>query len=105
MDVRIVNCYFIGYSERSKGYNFYDPTIRSIFESRNARFFKDVKFVGGDKVRDFVFREECVNIPTFSINNDQASITDIVQDANLDQDNVEESPIQNQEIITEEQTL
>ena len=72
---------------------------------RNARFFKDVEFTGGDKVRDFVFKEKCVTIPTVAIDHDQASIPDIVQEANLDQDNVEESPIQNQEIVLKEQTL
>ena len=59
----------------------------------------------GDKVRDFVFEEECVNIPTVAIDNGQTSITDIVQKANSNQDNDEESPVPNQEIVTEEQTL
>ena len=59
----------------------------------------------GDKVRDFVFEEECVNIPTIAINNNQTSIPDIIREANPNQDNIEEPPIQNQEIVTEEQTL
>ena len=97
LDTRIVSCYFIGYAERSMGYKFYDPTIMSIFEMGNARFFEDVEFVGRDKVRDFVFKEECVNIPTVAIDNDQTSITDIVQEANPDQDNIsEELPVPNQ---------
>ena len=58
MDSRTVSCYFIGYPERSKGYKFYDPTIRTIFEMGNAQFFEDVEFDGGDKDRDFVFEEE-----------------------------------------------
>ena len=40
--------YFIGYSERFRGYKFYDPTIMSIFEMENAIFFEDVEF-GGEK--------------------------------------------------------
>ena len=52
MDSRTVNCYFIGYSERSRGYKFYNPTTKSIFESGNARFFEDVEFAGGDTARD-----------------------------------------------------
>ena len=55
----------------------------------------------GDKVRDFVFEEECVTLPTITIDNYQTSIPDIVQEANSDQDNVEEPPVQNQEIFTE----
>ena len=70
LDLRIISCYFIGYSERSWGYKFYDPMTKSIFEIGNARFFEDVEFVGGDKVRDFVFEKECVNIPTIAIDND-----------------------------------
>ena len=57
--------------------------------------------MGGDKVRDFVFEKECINIPTIAIDNDQTSITDIVQEANPNQDNVKEPPVQNQEIVTE----
>ena len=52
LDSRTVSCYFIGYSKRSRGYKFYDPTTKSIFEMRNARFFEDVEFDGGDKDRD-----------------------------------------------------
>ena len=46
LDSRTVSCYFIGYSERSRGYKFYNPTTKSIFETGNARFFKDVEFDG-----------------------------------------------------------
>ena len=31
LDSKTVSGYFIGYSERSKGYKFYDHTLRSIF--------------------------------------------------------------------------
>ena len=75
--------------------------IRSIFETGNARFFEDVEFAGGAKVKDFVFEEEYVNIPIIVIDNDQTLIPDIVQDANPDQNNVEEPTVQNQEIVTE----
>ena len=64
LDSRTVSCYFIGYSERSRGYKFYDPTTRSIFETGNAGFFEDVEFAGGDKYKDFVFEEEYIDIPT-----------------------------------------
>ena len=47
LDSRTVSCYFIGYYERSRGYKFYDPTTKSIFETGNARFFEDVEFDWG----------------------------------------------------------
>ena len=99
LNLRTVSCYFIGYSERSRGYKFYDPTTKSIFESGNARFFEDVEFAGGDKVKDFVFEEEYIDIPIGAIGIDQDSIPDLVQ-GTIDQDKIREPP--NQEIIPEE---
>jgi transposase InsO family protein len=100
LDSRTVSCYFIGYSERSRGYKFYDPTTRSIFEMGNARFFEDVEFAGGDKDKDFVFEEEYIDIPTGVISIGQDSIFDHVENT-TNQDNVEAPPIQ--EIVPEEQ--
>jgi len=37
---RTISYYFVGYAERSWGYKFYDPTLRSIFETGNARFLR-----------------------------------------------------------------
>ena len=34
----------------------------------------------------------------------QASIPDIIQDTNLDQDNIQQLPIQNKEVATKEKT-
>ena len=99
MDSRTVSCYFIGYSERSRGYKFYDPTTKSIFETGNARFFEDVEFDMRDKDRDFAFEEEYVDIPTAVIDIVQAPIPDIVQEAYPNQNNIQEPP------VPEEQTL
>ena len=108
LDSRTVSCYFIGYSERSRGYKFYDPTARSIFETGNARFFEDVEFAGGDKVRDIVFQEEYVDIPTDLINIDPISSIDIYQEPIPEQGDEIEPPVQEaipEEAIPEEQTL
>ena len=99
LDSRTVSFYFIRYSERSRGYKFYDTTTKSIFETGNARFFEDVEFDGGDKDGDFVFEEEYVDIPTAAISIDQAPIPDIVQEADPNQNNIQEPP------VLEEQTL
>ena len=60
----------------------------------NVRFFEDVAFAGGERVRDFVFEEEYVDIPPILIDNyqDHDSIPDIVQEATPYQDNVIEPP-------------
>ena len=86
----MVSCYFIGYSTRSRGYKFYDPTTKSIFETGNARLFEDVEFDGGDKDRDFAFEEEYVDIPTAIIDIDQSPIHDIVQEEDPNQNNIQE---------------
>ena len=87
--------------------SFMIPLLRPFLETRNARFFEDVEFVGGEKIKDFVFEEEHVEIPLFSFdkNQVQASIPDIVQEAILDQDNVVDPPTQVQQIVPAEQTL
>ena len=107
LDSRTISCYFIGYSERSRCYKFYNPTIKAIFETGNARFFEDVEFMGGENIKDFVFEEEHVEIPLIAFDNDQvqASIPDIVQEAIPDQDNVVDPPAQVQQIVQGEQTL
>ena len=37
----------------------------------NARFLKEVEFVGEDKSRDIVFDEEFISLPTVDIDDDQ----------------------------------
>jgi len=60
LDSRTISCYFVGYAERSRGYKFYDPTLRSIFETGNARFLEEVKFGKEENIRKVVFEEEPV---------------------------------------------
>ena len=89
----------------SKGYKFFDPTINSFFETRNARFFGEIEFKGRDKVRDIVFEEEFVSLPPIVIDNDQVFVPDIVQEVNLElQDNVANLLDQGQQVIHDEQT-
>lgn len=63
LDSQIVSSYFIGYSERSRGYKFYNPKSNSLFETRTTTFFEDIEFLGKNKVKDFVLEEETVRIP------------------------------------------
>ena len=58
LDSRTISCYFFGYSGKSWGFKFYDPSTRGIFEIGNAHFFEDIEFDGGNKVRDTEFQEE-----------------------------------------------
>ena len=96
-----MSCYFIEYSEIFGGYKFYDPTTKSVFESENVWFFKDVEFARRNASRNIVFYEKYVNIPIYAISIDQDFISDLIQDT-TDQDNVRKPLIQ--EIIPEEQT-
>ncbi|KAL6331379.1 hypothetical protein AAG906_011316 [Vitis piasezkii] len=58
LDSRTVSCYFVGYSERSRGFKFYDPSSRSFFETGNAKFIEDVELSGREPLRKVVFEEE-----------------------------------------------
>ncbi|RVW88213.1 Retrovirus-related Pol polyprotein from transposon TNT 1-94 [Vitis vinifera] len=51
LDSRTVSCYFVGYSERSRGFKFYDPSSRSFFEVGNAKFIEDVELSGREPLR------------------------------------------------------
>ena len=42
-----------------------------------SQFFEDIKFGGGDKVRNFIFEEEFISLPTIVTKHDQASVLDI----------------------------
>ena len=39
LEPKTVSSYFIGYSKRSRGYKFYDPKLKTIFETETATFF------------------------------------------------------------------
>ena len=46
------------YAERSRDYKFYDPTLRLIFETGNARFLEEVEFGKEENIRKVVFEDE-----------------------------------------------
>ena len=82
----MISSYFIGYSERSRGYKFYNFTLKTIFEIGIAWFFEDVEFGGRNKVRDIIFEEELISIPKLipivAFDNILVSIPIIVQEVN-----------------------
>ncbi|KAH9782842.1 hypothetical protein KPL71_009093 [Citrus sinensis] len=105
LDSKTVSSYFVGYAERSRGFKFYDPNTRSIFETRTATFFEDVEFVGRNPVRNIVFEEEDGSIVAFD--NVQVLIPVIDYEVNSDpqpSDNVVQSQNQYEMIVSEEQT-
>ena len=67
LDSRIVSCDFVGYSERSRGFKFYDPSTRSFFETVNAKFSEDVELSERESLRKVVFEEESISIPIITI--------------------------------------
>ena len=101
LDERTVSYYFAGYVKCSRGFKFYNPSIKSFYETGNARFFEDVEFGGEDNVRSVVFEEEQENnqdqvlIPdvvfysNIALDNAQAILPNIVQDVIMVQDNNE----------------
>ena len=56
LDPRTISGYFIGYTERFKGYGFYYPTHNTrIVESRNVKFLEYDLVSGNDQLRNIVF--------------------------------------------------
>ena len=69
-------------SKSFRGYKYYDLTLKTIFEMKLARFFKDVEFKGRNKVKDITFEEESISffklIPIVTFDNIQVSIPIVV---------------------------
>lgn len=65
---------------------------KSILESGNIWFSKDVEFAEGDAVKDFVFEDKYVDILITVIGIVQGLILDFDQDT-IDQDNAGECPL------------
>jgi len=63
LNSRTISSYFIGYSERSRGYKFYDPILKTIFETGTTTLFEDIEFERKNQIRKFVLEEESVKIP------------------------------------------
>ena len=58
LDPRTISCYFIGYSEKSKGYKFYCPQAHTrIQETHNAKFFED-QDIAELSQGSFIFEEQ-----------------------------------------------
>ena len=106
LDSRTISCYFIRYSERSRGYKFYDPTVKTVFKKGTATFFEDVKFDGRNKVRDIVFEEEEF-FSTPSITHDYVHVPIHVfdQETKPKQDNVDLIPKQNEQILIQNEDI
>ena len=79
LDSRTVSCYFVGYSKRSRGFKFYDPSTRSFFETDNAKFIEDVELSGRESLRKMVFEEESISIPIITIGHGHIMFDDTIQ--------------------------
>ncbi|XP_060965609.1 uncharacterized protein LOC133034525 [Cannabis sativa] len=56
LEPKTVSSYFIGYSERSRDFKFYDPKVKNIFETRTAKFFEDTEFGGEIRLKTLFLR-------------------------------------------------
>jgi hypothetical protein len=65
LDSKTVNCYFIGYPDKSKGCHFYYPNRHTKFvEMRHAIFLEDEMFRGSMVAREISLKEKRVHVPT-----------------------------------------
>ena len=62
LDERSISCYFVGYSERSRGYKFYNPADKSIFETNTVKFFEDIMVPGENNMHQSIDLDEYSSI-------------------------------------------
>ncbi|RVX19364.1 Retrovirus-related Pol polyprotein from transposon TNT 1-94 [Vitis vinifera] len=68
LDSRTMSCYFVGYSERSRGFKFYDSSTRFFFETGNAKFIEDVELSGREPLRKSITKiQDTPKIPPAQI--------------------------------------
>ena len=65
---------------------------KSFFETSNAKLIEDVEYGRSTRPRSFVFEDEYVIIPTVTIEIDQVSFLDFIQDANSENLDIPELP-------------
>ncbi|KAA0056360.1 Retrovirus-related Pol polyprotein from transposon TNT 1-94 [Cucumis melo var. makuwa] len=80
LDPRTISCYFVRYSEHSRGFKFYDPTSNLFFETENAKFLENVEFERENNIKKVVFEEELVSLPNVAIDDVQTSIPDFIME-------------------------
>ena len=74
LDLRTVSYFFVGYSERSKGFSFYCPSTKNVIETDNAKFIEEIQNSGNQLHKDFTFKEEQIVIPMTTVPNDEVVI-------------------------------
>ena len=52
-----MSSYFIDYTKRSKGFKFYDPRLRNIFETGIGTFFENIEFLVRNKVKTLFLKK------------------------------------------------
>jgi len=57
LDSRTFSCFFIGYSETSRGFRFYCPSTKNIKGTNNAKFIEKIQNSGSQLHKDFTFEE------------------------------------------------
>ena len=82
LDSKTVSSYFVGYVKRSRSFKCYDPSTRSIFETRIATLFENVELAWRNLVRKIFFEEE--ERSTVAFDNVQVLIHVINHEVNSD---------------------
>jgi hypothetical protein len=88
-----ISCYFIEYTERSRGYKFNDPTNKTIFETNIVKFFEDVMIQRGN-TNQIVFEESHDS----SIQEAPTSVPIVIR---ISEDSLVQNPMVNEPIVDE----
>ena len=99
LDQRIVNGYFIGYAEKSKGYSFYCPSsAMRIVKSHNAKFLENDVTSGSDQPRNLVCEENHISELTSESSDRLIIFQDSHQDLTIQEQSVIEEPHHHEDI-------
>ena len=79
LDARKISGYFIGYSEKSKGYMFYCPNhSMRIFETGNPRLIENGEISGSAVPREVEIKEVRVQFLSFSYNSPHDDLISLI---------------------------
>jgi hypothetical protein len=104
LDLRAINGYFIGYSEKSKGFRFYCPNLgMRIMKTGNARFIENGEINGSDNLQKVDIQEVRVQVP-IPITSNKIVVLIVVEQPNNIEQQINEPSLHNN-MVTNEQMV
>jgi len=106
MDARTISGYFIGYSEKSKGYRFYCPTHSTrIVETGNARFIENGETSGSEASRNVEIKEVRIQVPLTSTSTSRIVVPLADEPHNDQEEQINDPEVNNEPVVEQPQEI